>query len=328
MPQKHLSKSKLLTVSILSVYLTIVMFLPFSILFSMIFAQEIDFQIDPMILEIEIKPGANIIYEYTAKGSKNTTYYLKAKPFVPKDRFGNLQTVEEETDFMSWIIYSPSTLTFTEDEQIIPFRMRVDIPVEAEMKDYYFVTTMTSKEIINEYTGNILSGEIQSPVLLTVDDIQQPGKREGVIDKFTTSLFHLQPSINFTLIVKNTGVMRFKSSGSLEIQNLFTQKKETENLLPQNILANSSRQILNTPQGNLNINPFISWYPSELVGIYKAIVNIKYPPEISLNELQLQSEPIYFIYFNPYLLTVLVIIILVIISGVVFYLRQSQKVNC
>ena len=77
-----------------------------------------------------------------------------------------------------------------------------------------------------------------------------------------------QKPINFDLVLENTGDLLFKSSGYIEIQNLITKQITKENLLPQNVLAHSSRQIFNTTQTDKY--PYLTWYPETLFGIFKA----------------------------------------------------------
>ncbi|KKP69438.1 hypothetical protein A2296_00950 [candidate division CPR3 bacterium RIFOXYB2_FULL_35_8] len=286
-------------------------------------AEQINFQIDPMLLQIEIKPGSQFNYEYKVSGSKNIEYIIQPKAFIPKDKIGNLKSLNETPDFLDWIDYSKTEIYFNNDKEIISVQMKINVPIEVELKDYYFVTSVSSKEIENNQTGNILSGEIQSPVLLTIEDISKPSARNGKISSFNTNFFNSQKPINFDLVLENTGDLLFKSSGYIEIQNLITKQITKENLLPQNVLAHSSRQIFNTTQTDKY--PYLTWYPETLFGIFKAEAKIKYPSTSTVNLLELNSVPIYFIYIDFYLLILILTLFFFLVTIIIFKNRRSYS---
>ena len=299
------------------------------LLFSFVFnseasySQTIDFQIRPTLLEIQAKPDSQLTYTYNASGTKNTIYYIENKSFKPKGETGNLEVFENDAEFLDWITYTPSKITFKETGEIKTFEMKIDIPDYAEIKDYTFVTIMASEKTEENNSNALLSGEIQAPVLLSVEDYKNPAKRKGEINQFSTPFIWFGTPIDFILKIKNTGNLRFKSNGHVEIENLIIPNKtETINLLPQNILANSIRQIDNDID-NLEKGkpPTVKWKTSTLLGIFRAKTIVKYPSKSSSNELILESHPIIFVVVHRFLVAIFLILTILLM----FIYRYKHK---
>lgn len=294
---------------------TIILLFTFS---KVILAQQLQFQIYPAIIEIESKPGETIEQQITIKGSGGQTYQLKAYALEITSNYGHFTSSNEKVDYLDWISFNPEEFTFTgyEEKKI---NLTVQIPETTKLGDYYL--TISLEKIVENNNENIsLGGSLEIPLLITVTNNGEP-KTQGEIKRFVTPYIDFYNPIRFDLEVENSGQRKLKSFGKIEITNKITNKKYSKELLPQNILSNSSRVVIDE-NSFINGNEYISWQSPNLFGVYSVKVyvydNYSQNPEAQIIT---SSEEKVFIYFNIYLLLIIILIIVLLI----LLLRLKRK---
>ena len=269
-------RSSVLSVSICALSV-IICALTFLVAPSSAKAQTFSLSIYPPLLEVMIMPGKSLNYIYQLSNSGDeTTVTTSILPFIPADELGNPQlTINNQQPFgfaqgKSAINFSLEnsdislnqsfTLKQGENKQII---LKIDVPEDAPEKDYYYTLLFSTKPDSNlVQTGPKQAGILGSNLLLTISKDGKPNK-EGEIVEFSTSRLCLPSSVfgirllssvlcfplldsfdkpHFLLRVKNTGRAFWKPFGKISVEGWFGQKEEAE-LRPDNILANSIRQI-------------------------------------------------------------------------------------
>lgn len=230
--------------------------------------QSLSLSLWPPILEIMIQPGRQATQEYQITNNsdtdlKITPYFI---PFKPSNQTGQpnlkLQDLQNKN-------FNPGFFAFETGEKIgEPFwlktgqtkklLLKILIPKEAEEKDYYytllFSTSPATKEQKN--TSSSSTTEIGTNILLTISQSGTP-KLFGKISSFSCpKIVDSFSPVNFNLVLENYGQTYFKAFGKLKIAGFLKQSQEIA-LTPQNVLANSTRQIPLPPyQPKLPLGPF------------------------------------------------------------------------
>ncbi len=319
-------------------------------------ANQLSLSISPPLLEVMIQPGKSITKAYEVTNNSNRDLYLNAKlvPFTPADHFGNislnldhtLREVHSEhlgsaTSFFSLqnnniSLNQPFRITAGGKQQLV---LKINIPPENQEKDYYYtflIEQIDRGEYIPSTSGSSHRIKIGSNILLTVSESGQP-KTDFQISEFRANpkFGDIFDTVKFKLLIENTGQAFFKPEGKIVIYNTLFNKKMAElDLLPENILVNSVREIRcssstsaeeNLAQEktseagelsekeNLKISEctFSSWLP----GKYKAVIGT------SSHQAQ-TSNPQSLAYF--YLIPYRLILTLLIIILITWQIRQKQ----
>jgi hypothetical protein len=286
--------------------------------FKYVNAQQLEFQIHPSIIEIESEPGETITHEIKIKGTGGQTYQFNVYALAVTSDFGHFTSSTQRVEGLDWISFEPKELTFSGYEEK-KTNLLIDIPREAKLADYYLTISFERKNV-DPQQGVNLGGSIEIPLLITVAKGDEP-KADGQIKKFVTPYIDFNNPIRFDLEVENSGGRKIKSFGKIEITNKITGEKYSKELLPQNILVNSSRVVVDE-NSFVNGNEYISWQSPHLVGIYSAKVDIydKYSEKPG-SQIITSSEEKFFIYFNIYLLLTLVLVTL----SVILFILQSKS---
>ena len=225
-------------------------------------AQTFSLGIYPPLLEIMIMPGKSITQVFRVENSGDEMMLnTQILPFEPKDEHGNIKLPTEigSVDFRSssvpfrdWFSFEnadislgkPFVIKSGESRQII---LKIKIPENAREDDYYFTLLIQGepKRKINGPT-TLEAGVIGANILLTVSRTDKPVKKGEIVEfKIANLKFKILDSFDkpeFLLRVKNTGRTFWKPFGKIKIEGLLGQKWEEE-LLPENVLADSIRQI-------------------------------------------------------------------------------------
>lgn len=283
-------------------------------------AEKIDFNIFPTIIEIESEPGQTIRYPIKIKGTGGGSYILKAYALQITDTQGHFVSSKEEAEYVNWVSFKPEVLTFENYEEK-ESNIYVEIPKDTELGDYYLSIAL-ERDFPDTKQGPLLSGALEIPLLITVSKDGLP-KLDAEIKKFKTSYIDFFNPITFDIEIRNLGRRKLKSYGEVEIKNKLTDKTYTKELIPQNILAESTR-IAVDEQGFVQGNEYVSWVTPDLVGIYSAKVNLydKYHEEDNASILA-STEELTFIYFDFFLL--LGIVIAIILIALLVYNRKQEN---
>jgi hypothetical protein len=178
-------------------------------------------------------------------------------------------------------------------------QLHIGLPKNEPFADYYFSILFISKtdESEAESSQTATLGGVGIPVLLTIGSKSKP---QGKIEEFSVPTFVEKGPVPFTVRIRNTGDHMITPNGGIIISNMFGQAIGKVNLLPMNILAQSTRALpdsLQSPAASAAANrepiaqnsPQAMWPELFLLGPYSAKLTIALSPEGPV-----QSATIYF----------------------------------
>jgi len=230
---------------------------------SPVWAQNLSLAIWPPLLEVTIQPGKSITQVYKLKNTGETDLALTSKivPFKPEGERGDIAFTSEggNLEFSSWFSFQNANLALGEkfllpagrEQEVV---LKIKIPQRAPEGDYYFTLLFETLPgvFLPAGSGGQIEAKIGSNILLTVSQTGET-KKQAEIEEFKllncsiAQLFNgcvidsfSQPK--FTVRLKNTGQAFFKPIGSITTSGWLNQRWALD-LLPENILTNSIRQI-------------------------------------------------------------------------------------
>lgn len=241
---------------VLSIFTAVLLILP-----GVVSAQQITLSISPPIIETLIKPGKTILIGYTVQNLGDpTTLEFKVRPFTPQGDYGEMKVEDElispihfSLDNSDIQLEKPFFIKQKESKQAL---VRMRVPEGTPEGDYYFVILATSHPVpnIGGATSSLAKATIGSTLLMTVT-------RSGRVEtKGRISLFQIHPDFTFrllgkeykvvesgskvpvNLVVQNLGKNLMKPQGEITLRSPMGDKN-TFTLMPQNILAESQRQV-------------------------------------------------------------------------------------
>ena len=233
-------------------------------------AQELSLELWPPLLEVMIQPGKSItqVFELTNTGTSDLVLTSRLVPFEPLGSNGQIKLLENPPNnqhltvnnvrFFSFqnadlALGNPFTLKAGQHRQIV---LKISISAEETEKDHYFTLLFESLSSLPAagFTGESAVGSrirVGTNLLLTISRTGQP-TLSAVL-----SAFHLKGALfcvhgwcvldsfsppEFEIKLANSGRTLFKTDGSLTASGWFYPKTSL-NLLPENILAASSRRL-------------------------------------------------------------------------------------
>ncbi|MFH1971435.1 MAG: hypothetical protein ABIJ05_03580, partial [Patescibacteria group bacterium] len=124
-------------------------------------------------------------------------------------------------------------------------RIKISIPKNAILKDYYFTVLFSIEKPNTHISESSLQSmaQIGSNILITASEKENPYKAANTILFSSPYIIDSLQTINFKIIIENTGRAFAKPIGKITIENLITKKTEVLNLSPLNILSSYSREI-------------------------------------------------------------------------------------
>jgi len=300
--------------------MTILFFLSL-VLLKMVFpdktaAQEISLAITPPILELSLKPGSSYLQPYEVTNNSGIDLFLRpiVLPFVPADLSGNVQLQSPEFDPLSATIFSLNNKNIQLNQTFkLPagktqrLLLVINLPEDAAGKDHYFTFLIEQSpqvELIGQSNSNNLI-KIGSNILLTIDDGSP--KRLGQLIKFSAvpKIADLIDSVVFDIEVANIGRNFFKTEGEIIVINQFNNKEMKKlKIRPDNILANSARQLVCLNNNQTEKCQFSSLIP----GIYKAIIKMDSNIQIDKNFIIFWILPIKTLLVVVLMLTIVLLI--------------------
>lgn len=257
-------------------------------------AQSLELGLYPPLLEVMIKPGKSITQVYKIINNSDIDLILKSKivSFQAADDLGGIQLLENQTPSLSleWFSFQNADLNLNDqfilkaggDQQIV---LKIKIPEDAPEDDYYLTLLFENQlEPMLGLSASQAQIKIGANILLTVSNNGEPLKK-AEIEAFSldNALFKIgsysfidsfsQP--RFILKVKNIGKTLFKPMGTITVSG-WTKQKYLLDLLPENIITQSNRQLhcfstINNQPVNCTLTP--NWQTKLLIGNYQAQVN-------------------------------------------------------
>ncbi len=219
-------------------------------------AKEISLGIDPPIFEITALPDAYIQEKFKVFGKVGDKIRIFVEPFQAKGEFGQIEILRQNTDnsIAGWINFTENEFVLPRvseltDEVVKEVTFSLNIPKDAPSADHYLTIFIESKGEISSFaqgeTSSSQIAQIGLNLLLTVA-AEEKSMPQARIVSFETPLLYFQLPFDFSAEIENIDRIRFKTYGSLTLQDAFDREVKKETLLPLNVLANSSRFLQNT----------------------------------------------------------------------------------
>lgn len=228
-------------------------------------AQQITLSLSPPIVETIIKPGKSILVAYTiSNGGDPTTIRFKMRTFSAQGTSGAMNISDDlegpvrfSLDNADLQLEQPFLLRTGTYKQAV---VRMRIPEGTPEGDYYYVLLAETESTpgVNGSSGSISKASVGSPLLITITQsgkLQIKGSIESIhiTPRYSFSLFNTQYQIidssdelPVLLTLKNEGNNVFKPEGTIIVKGGLG-KTLTHEIVPQNVLSNSSRIISCSP---------------------------------------------------------------------------------
>lgn len=301
-------------------------------------AQLLSLSIYPPILKAIMKPGKEIMIAYNIKNLGDpTTLQMIVLPFEPRDNLGNVRIKQEfegpirfKLDNTDIELNDPIFLKTGQSQQIL---LRIRVPEGAPEQDYYYTLFAETDPppTIEGKTSSRSKARIGSHILITVTksgnvDIKGKVSLFSVLKKYKLpffgdkiSFFDSTDIIPITLIVENKGKNSIKPYGNIILRGNFGERAEYE-ILSQNILANSQRQLMATPS---------AYFPSKkpvslaLSGFFIGKYNLSTKINFGENTPQLYASTSFFALPFKFIIGLLIAIII----GIVIIKKLNDDKN-
>jgi hypothetical protein len=308
------------------------------------YAEAIDLNISPSLLQIQAAPPSDIRAPLTIENKSDTSVKLSVsfKPFksstkengeieflkeseshpgLDKDFFNKVQLVDDDNFAIQSLELGP--------KQQKKLYLRIYIPKEEAFSDYYFsivfmsIPQQNGQDDSNHEVNNYSTAQagIALNVLLSIEKEEIPN---GEIEKFTSPFYIESGPVPFTIQVTNKGNHFITPRGILLITNMFGQTIGKVEIPATNILANSSRYLVDSLQhtkANASTRltkketeqrPQTIWTETFLLGFYTATITIAFSDHGPI-----QTRSIHFLAFPlKFLLGLMIAIIMVIITSI------------
>lgn len=205
--------------------------------------------ISPPLLQITAQPPAQIKTPIIIQNLSDESVELDIvfKPPI----FDKIQILDENSPIQNL------TLAPKQEKKLF---LKIDIPENEADSEYYFSIQFISKpSIVNDNLNySEILGGVATNVLLSI------GKQnaKAVLQDFSAPLLLGKGPVPFTLKIKNIGSHFITPQGVIVIKNIFGQIVGNIDLMPLNILKDSTR----------SIKPL--WNESLLLGHYTATLNL------------------------------------------------------
>ena len=238
-------------------------------------AQSVDLGVWPPILQIMMQPGKGItqVYKVTNFGDP-MIISSSVVPFVPDDEQGNVKLVDCKVvevigcESLGWFSFQNANLElgqafFSGSDRTQEVVLKVAVPEYAAEGDYYNTLLFTTQAppALGEKRSRA-TATVGSNILITVSKDGNPTRDIKIVEfsalakagRFTLPIFDSFEPIPVTLRVQNTGNAYTSVSGKIILSG-FPGLKSNFSLIPQNILAGSTRLLSATPSASLRTSP-------------------------------------------------------------------------
>lgn len=191
-----------------------------------------------------------------------------AQPETPrpdKDIFQKIQILDEDAPIDSVTLAPKQKKVLT---------LHIGLPKDEPPGDYYFSILFISHDRLTKtQNGSAINAGIATNVLLSIGPKDQT---TGFLEEFSSPWFFQTGPIPFTVSVANTSRHFIAPTGQILIRNMFNQLIGKVDLLPVNILSQTSRFIPSKDGGlpKSGTHPLAYWNEKVLFGPYRANIVI------------------------------------------------------
>ena len=265
-------------------------------------AQGLNLSISPPLLQATIKPGKSISQVFTIYNNNSNPVKLTARivPFLPDDLAGNPSLKPQSNP--TWLSYfslansfirlnQPFTLEANSSDQLV---LSIKIPEDSPYLDHY--ATLLVSQNLEPQAKTSISGSIGSNILLSIANQAAPDTilnitnlkpvNTATIKIGKTYLLDNLTSVEFQAHLENLGTHLSQIHGLFQIHKGI-DVAHIQPLLPMNVLAQSTRQVIASGSGQLKFQPSIG-----NIGGFNASLNIRSENGSSQDTIKLIFLPI------------------------------------
>ncbi len=260
-------------------------------------AQQISLAISPPLIELVVKPGKSVLIAYKLE-NRGDPIVIKSTvlPFQTNDNLGNIKVKPEfdgpvrfNLDNSEIKLDQPFFLRSGASQQLL---LRIRVPEGTSEGDYYYTFLSESQPapVIEGVSSTRNKATIGANILITVSQtgrVEVKGKIAlfDILAKLKLKLFKnvfnffdSTDKIPIVLIIDNKGKNMIKPYGEIKLTGNFGEKASYE-ILPQNILSQSQRQLVATPSASINVQKPVTLVLSGFfIGHYRLTTTLNFGP--------------------------------------------------
>lgn len=303
------------------------------------YAQEFHVSIEPTVIQIDSTPPAKFQAPFRIKNLSNSTVKLTplVVPIKPRED-GKIDLLLGEENSLATVIKERLVIldgqTKVEELELRAGEAKdlllfMDVLEGDPAGDFYFSLVFTSDgTIIDETSTSSIPAGIAMNVLVSIGP---KVSATATIEDFSTNKVLGSGPVFFNLKLRNTGRHLIQPEGNVVIKNMFGKKVADIKILPQYVLSESSRYLIDSTQASPSAqisellshkgqnNPVIIWGEKFLLGFYTAEAKLY----VEENGAEVVNRITFF---------AIPVQILVIVSGVIFvmlgiFLRIGMKLR-
>lgn len=258
------------------------------------FAQEVHLGVEPTLIQIDATPPASIEAPFIIRNLSESSIKLSYKLIpIEADNNGQVKLLFNKEEDLSSVIKSRLNI-LSEDKVVSEIELRanetkelrlfLDVKKGDPVGDYYFsLVFLSGGKILDETSTSAIPGGI---AINTLVSIGPKVAATGEIQDFTTSKYLSSGPVPFSLLVRNTGKHLIQPRGFISVKNMFGKEVGKLELLPQYVLAEGSRYLIDSSQASPSSeldslladlkteNPISIWKEKFLLGSYTATARI------------------------------------------------------
>lgn len=303
------------------------------------YAQQFHVSIEPTVIQIDSTPPAKFQAPFRIKNLSNSTVKLTplVVPIKPRED-GKIDLLLGEQNSLATIIkdrlvildgqtkVEELELRAGETKDLLLF---MDVVKGDPAGDFYFSLVFTSEgTVIDETSTSGIPAGIAMNVLVSIGP---KVSATATIEDFSTNKILGSGPVFFNLKLRNNGRHLIQPEGNVTIKNMFGKKVADIKILPQYVLSESSRYLIDSTQASPSAqisellshkkqnNPVVIWGEKFLLGFYTAEAKLY----LEENGAEVVNRITFF---------AIPVQILVIVSGVIFvvlgiFLRIGMKLR-
>lgn len=169
--------------------------------------------------------------------------------------------------------------------EVKELKLKINLEPQAPIGDYYFSVIFVSEDRFWANTSQAaVPAGIGTNVILSVG---KKGETSGEIVELSSPLFVSEGPVLFTLLLQNNSPQYITPKGRITIKNIFGKEVGRLDILPQYILSNAKRYMIDLDQASPSAelekiierspakHPALIWPEKFLFGAYSATAKIK-----------------------------------------------------
>jgi len=258
------------------------------------YAQEFHVSVEPTVLYIDTTPPSSPEAPFIVKNLANTSIKLTPRliPFEAEEDGKIKLLINNQNDLSSFI---KARLVIIDENGLIneldlrpgeakQLKLGINLEPGDPVGDYYFTLVFMSEgEILDETTTSAIPAGIGINVMLSIGPKIDASAE---IEEFSARSFIDSGPVDFSLKVKNNGEHLIQPKGFISIKNMFGKEVGKLDILPQYLLSNSSRFLIDDSQASPSAeieniiaelepeNPVAIWKEKFLMGRYSATARL------------------------------------------------------